>query len=512
MFLVGAGPGAPDLLTLRGARLLESADVVVYDSLASNELLALAPAHAELIDVGKRGHEEPTKTQQEIQVLLVEQAKAGRRVVRLKGGDPFVFGRGGEEATACRAAGLPCEIVPGVSSAIAVPELAGIPLTDRRHAASFAVVTGHKDPTRVREEIRWAGLADAADTLVILMGMRNLRQLVEHLMAGGRAPTTPAAAIMDGTLPTQRVVQATLASLPDAAEAAGLRAPSVVVIGDVVALRAELGAWDTLPLFGRRVLVTRPEASAQGWVSALREAGATPHAVPMIEVAPIVASPEIDAAFAAWNDYAAILLTSANAARELAARAHERGFEPSHLAVTAHCVGPATAQAAKSAGFAVGELPLAGFDARALAERLLAAGDHGGRRYLLPRAAQGRDILPDALRGAGAQVDAVAVYRTVPKTFDRDDLMGRLDRGELDALLFASPSAVRSFAEGLGAELPVARKAQVVALGAATADALAEVGLPADLQPEFATIDACIEVLANHPRGEPRSPSEGDQG
>ncbi len=495
VFLVGAGPGAPDLLTLRAARLLESADVVVYDSLASRELLSLAPEAAERIDVGKRGHDAPTRTQADIQALLIDRARAGKRVVRLKGGDPFVFGRGGEEASACREAGIPCDVVPGVSSALAVPALAGIPLTDRRHAASFAVVTGHKDPTQVREAIRWAGLATSADTLVILMGMRNLKDLVARLLDGGRSPDTPAAAIMDGTLPSQRVVVAPLSGLADAVTEAGLVAPGVIVVGHVVRLREELGAWDRLPLFGRRILVTRPAAGGQAWAGALREAGAEPWLVPMIEIEPIVASPELDAVFAAWNEIDELLLTSANAARQLAARARERGFDPRRLAATAHCVGPATARAAREVGFAIGELPLEGFDAVALAERLLSAGDLGGRRYLLPQAEGGRDLLASTLRGAGARVDVVPVHRTVPRSFDAEAVRTALSTGGVDAAIFASPSAVRSLVQGVGRAPARAPGVRTVALGPATTEALREVAIEPDLQPGSASIDACIEAL-----------------
>ena len=225
MILVGAGPGDPDLLTLRGAAALAQADVVLYDSLATAELLGLAPANAEWIDVGKRGHESPTRPQDEINDLLVEQAKKGRVVVRLKGGDPFVFGRGGEEASACARAGVPCEVVPGVSASLAAPAYAGIPITDRRHGASFAVVTGHKDPGRPAEETRWQALGSAVDTLVVLMGMRNLAEIVEKIVAGGRDRRTPSAAVMHGTLGRQRVVEAPLADLPRSVAEAGLGAP-----------------------------------------------------------------------------------------------------------------------------------------------------------------------------------------------------------------------------------------------------------------------------------------------
>ena len=508
VFLVGAGPGAPDLLTLRGAELLRRAEVVLYDSLVDPVLLELAPSRALRIDVGKRGHDEPVRSQRDIEELMIEHARRGRRVVRLKGGDPFVFGRGGEEAGACAAAGIPCEVVPGVSSAFAGPGLAGIPLTDRRHAASFAVVTGHKDPTKVREEIRWEGLAEAADTLVVLMGMRNLPELVEKMIAGGRAASTPAAAVMDASGSGQRVVEAPLAELPARVREAGLGAPSVVVVGDVVQLRAELPALDRMPLFGWRILVTRPEPAASDWAAGLREAGASVRSVPMIQIVPIVATPEQAEAFAAWDDYDAVLFTSANAARHLADRAREQDLDPEKLAVTAHCVGPATARAALAEGFAVGELPLRGFDARALADRLLAGGDLGGRRYLLPQALRGRGVLAEALRSAGARVDVVPVYRTEAAPFDAASLRAALQGGELDALLFASPSAVRAFADALGEHASAARDARIVALGPATAEALQQSGLPPDLQPESATLEACIEALAA--TGPPSA--EGDAG
>ncbi|MEN8161049.1 MAG: uroporphyrinogen-III C-methyltransferase, partial [Myxococcota bacterium] len=351
--LVGAGPGAPDLLTVRGERALRAADAVVYDALAPKSLLALAPADAERIDVGRRGHEEPPRTQEEINALLVELARQGKRVVRLKGGDPYVFGRGGEEASACRAAGVPFEVVPGVSAAIGALAYAGIPVTDRRHAASFAVVTGHKDPTRVREAIRWAELGSAVDTLVILMGMRNLPELVAQLLAGGRAADTPAAAVMNGTRAGQRVVEAPLASLPDAVAAAGLGAPAAVVIGDVVRLREELAWFERLPLFGRRVLVTRPAGQSETLCRALEEAGAEAVRLPMIQTVEEPLGRSLAAAIQAGKRFDLVVFTSANGVRALASQLAAQGAEPAAVASQAVCVGDATAAAADAAGFPV---------------------------------------------------------------------------------------------------------------------------------------------------------------
>ena len=332
VILVGAGPGDPDLITVRGAAALGQADVVLYDELASDELLSLAPEGAERINVGKRGHDAPTRGQESINDLIVEHACRGRLVVRLKGGDPFVFGRGGEEASACAAAGISYEVVPGISSAIAAPAYAGIPVTDRRYSASYAVVTGHKDPTRVSQGTRWADLGRAVDTLVILMGMRNLPTLVSRLIEGGKAPTTPAAAIMSGTLPEQRTVVSTLEALPAEVAAAGLGSPAAVIIGDVVSLRDELSWWERAPLFGRRVLVTRARHQAGELASALRAAGAIPVVRPLIALRACdepEALAKIDAALGQLSEYDDILFSSTNSVRFFVEHARRYGCDAS---------------------------------------------------------------------------------------------------------------------------------------------------------------------------------------
>jgi uroporphyrinogen III methyltransferase/synthase len=504
VILVGAGPGAPDLITLRGARSLGEADVVVYDALAPQALLALAPAAAERIDVGRRGHEEPPRTQEEINALLVRLARAGKRVVRLKGGDPYVFGRGGEEASACRAAGVPFEVIPGVSSAIGALAYAGIPVTDRRHAASFAVVTGHKDPTQVREGIRWAALATAVDTLVILMGMKNLPELIAQLLAGGRSPDTPAAAVMNGTRPGQRVVEATLAELPKRVAEAGLGAPAAVVVGEVVRLRDELAWFEALPLFGRRVLVTRAPEPAAALCRALEEAGAEPVLVPMIRSDTEPVTPALAAALTGAARYELLVFTSANGVRALASLLRGAGIEPGALAARAACVGAASAAAAREAGFAV--LPLASAagdasapagDAAALLAALRAAVPLAGRRVLWPRAAGAGGELAEGLRAAGAQLDDPIAYRTEPVPFDGAALTADLARGALDALTFASPSAVRSFASGVGPEgVAAARSTVVAAIGRVTAEALASIGLPAGAVATAPEPEALVEALA----------------
>jgi uroporphyrinogen III methyltransferase/synthase len=498
VILVGAGPGAADLLTLRGAAALRRADAVVYDALAAPELLDLAPAHAERIAVGKRGHDAPTRPQDEINALLVRLAREGKTVVRLKGGDPFVFGRGGEEGSALFAAGVPFEVVPGVSSIEGALACAGIPLTDRRHAASFAVVTGHKDPTRVTAETRWGELARAADTLVLVMGMRNLEGLVERLLAGGRRPDTPAAAVMDGSLPRQRVVEAPLADLPRRVREAGLTAPAVVVVGDVVRLRPELAWFERRPLFGRRVLVTRPADQSGDMLDALREAGADPVPIPMIRIEPPEDWSAADAALSRIADYDLLVFTSANAVRALAERGRAQGAPPARWRGTALCVGPRTADAARGVGLAVAPLAPEPGDAESLLAGILRDGAPAGRRCLVARAAEGRRLLEDGLREAGAEVDAVAVYRTLPAPVDAAALRARLIADEIDVLSFASPSAARAFAALLDPPArEAARRCLVAAIGRLTAEALRVEGLGPDVVAERAEARGLVAAVAD---------------
>jgi uroporphyrinogen III methyltransferase/synthase len=502
--LVGAGPGDPDLITVRGAAALGQADVVLYDSLATRELLGLASAHAEKIDVGKRGHDAPTRAQEEINALIVEAATAGKVVVRLKGGDPFVFGRGGEEASACAAAGIPCEIVPGVTAALAAPAYAGIPVTDRRHAASFAVVTGHKDPGRPAEETRWGQLGMAVDTLVILMGMRNLADIVEKLIAGGRVPGTPSAAVMRGTLGTQRVVTAPLSELPARVEEARLGAPATVVVGDVVGLRDEIGWWESEPLFGMRVLVTRAREQSAELASALRSAGAEPVLMPMIALVP----PEdpaclarLDEALDALGDYDGLVFASSNGVRFLAARARERGGDLSAFGGQVFCVGQKTAEAALEAGLPVHVVASGRSDAEGLLAQILQAAPAAGRRFLLPRSDIGRTVIADGLRTAGGQVDSVETYRNVAPEVDAAALHHDLAAGTLGALTFTSPSTVEHFDDLL--DDPARRSVGdciVAAVGTTTAAALRARGIEPDVIPKRPDPRSLVEALTAHVR------------
>jgi uroporphyrinogen III methyltransferase/synthase len=494
--LVGAGPGDPDLITVRGAAALREADAVVYDALASLDLLRLAPPEAERINVGKRGHDEPTRSQPEITALLLRLAGQGKTVVRLKGGDPFVFGRGAEEASACAEAGVPFEVVPGVSSVIGALAYAGIPVTDRRYSASFAVVTGHSDPTLVTEQTRWKELARAPDTLVILMGMQNLESLIERVIDGGRSPATPAAVVMNGTLPSQRVVVAPLAELGRKVREAQLGTPAVVVIGDVVRLREVLAWYERRPLFGTRVLVTRAADQAEEMVDALRDAGAQAVVVPMIRVAPPASFSSIDAALTRLSDYTALLFTSANAVRCFAGRALERGASLEQSPPIA-CVGPVTARAARAVGLAVALVPETRHDAVGLLEVAIQRWPPAGRSFLLPQAERARETLASGLKDRGAVVDAVTAYRTVAADVDGAALRRQLAAGELDALTFASPSTVNHFVELLDdASRAAASRCLIAGIGPATADALRGVGLIPDVVSERSTARELVAELA----------------
>lgn len=510
--LVGAGPGDPELITVRGANALRDADVVLFDELACDDLLALAPVTAEAINVGKRGHDSPTRSQEDINRLLVECAQAGKRVVRLKGGDPFVFGRGGEEASACAEAGILFDVVPGVSSSVAALAYAGIPVTDRRHSASFAVVTGHKDPSRAAEATRWAELGRAVDTLVILMGMRNLEQLMQRIIEGGRDTATPAAAVMHGTLGLQRTVVSTLGELAADVQREGLLAPSAVVIGEVVGLRETLAWWEQSPLFGLRVLVTRVRSQSGDMLHALRSFGAEPVVAPMIRLEALTAPADqaaLDAALAGLEGeaYDAIVFASGNAVRFTVARARERGIDLGDISARVICGGPLTAQAALDAGLPVHLVPPASAgagDARVLLEEIEKHLTPRGLRFLVPRSQIGGDVLREGLEAAGAQVETVTAYQTLPPSDTGLAVGEQLRAGTLPVLSFTSPSTVRHLIEPLDAPAREALSASLIAaVGPTTAAALKAEGFAADVVPKLPGGLALVDALVEYARANP---------
>ena len=476
--LVGAGPGDPGLLTLRAAELIAEADVILHDRLIPPEALAGARPDAEIVYVGKEGGG-PQMAQEDIDRLLVERASAGAVVVRLKGGDPFVFGRGGEEALVCRAAGIPFEVVPGITAGVAAPAYAGIPVTHRDLASGVAFVTGHEDPAKPDSALDWPALAAFPGTLVFYMGVRALPRIAERLVAGGRAPAEPVAVVERGTLPGQRTLLATLADVAERAAAEGIRAPAVTVVGPVAALREQLAWLEARPLHGRTVAVTRARAQASALAARLRTLGATVVEAPAIRTQPLPAAlPDLGA-------YDLLCVTSPNGAHELFARLAAADADARALAgLTVAAIGPGTARALGEHGIRPDVVP-----ARAVAEGLvesLAGIDM--RRALIVRGREGRDVLPDALLERGAEVDILVLYETVAEPLD--EATARAAAGA-DYLTFTSASTVRFFLAAAGS----LAGPRIASIGPATSAALREAGVEPDLEADPHTPDGLVAAL-----------------
>lgn len=490
VYLVGAGPGDPGLLTLRAAELMERADVLVYDALVSPAIMERAP-NAERVYVGKRGGEH-SRTQEQINAILVDLAGKHRTVVRLKGGDPFVFGRGGEEALVLAQAGIPFEVVPGVTAGIAAPAYAGIPVTQRGMAASVAFVTGHEDPTKPDTDVDWAHLARGVGTVVFYMGVGkmadNFRRLVEH----GRAPETPAAAIEWGTYPRQRTVSGTLQTLPDIAKEAGIGAPSLIVVGEVVALRETLGWWDRRPLSGRRIVVTRARAQASEFAAALEALGAEVVQFPVIRIAPAEDAEPLRQAAAQAGTFDWIVFTSANGVERFWYALTEQRCDARALGGVRVCaIGPATAAELERRGVTPDLVPDQ-FVAESAVRALLGASRVRGERILIPRAAVARPVLPDALRQAGAEVVEVAAYTTVQDGGGAETVRAMLARGEVDAVTFTASSTVKNFVELVGADIG---RAKVASIGPVTSATARELGLAVDVEAAEYTTPGLVQAL-----------------
>ncbi len=473
VYLVGAGPGDPGLITARGLELVRRAEVLVYDRLASPRLVAEAPAGCTRIYAGKSA-DRHVLTQDEINAALVEHGATGRAVVRLKGGDPFVFGRGSEEAEVLVAAGIPFEVVPGISSSIAAAAYAGIPVTHRRVSTHFTVVTGHEDPTKDGSDVDWDALAAVGGTLVLLMGVGRLREIADALVAAGRPTTTPVAVVERGTLPTQRVTTGTLATIADDARAA--RPPAVIVVGEVVRLREAIAWAEARPLHGTTIAVTRARAQADGLARRLLELGAAVVEAPVIRIEPL-AGPPLDA-----GAYDLVCLTSPNAPRLLLERL---GGDARRLAgVEVAAIGPGTAAALREVGIIADVVA-----ERAIAEGLLEAlaGRVSGRRVLVARAEEARDALPDGLRAAGASVDVVPLYRTVA------ELPEGVDAPAADLVTFTSSSTARAFA----AAFPDADLAAVrgVSIGPITSATMRELGIGIVAEATAHDLDGLVAAL-----------------
>jgi uroporphyrinogen III methyltransferase / synthase len=489
--LVGAGPGDPGLLTVRALEVLRRADVVVYDRLSQESLLDLAPAGAERIDVGKApGH--VRLSQEDINDLLVERGRRGETVVRLKGGDPFVFARGGEEAAALGAAGIPFEVVPGITSAIAVPAYAGIPVTLRHSSTSVTIVTGHEEPGAGEDgTVDWEAVARVGGTIVILMGVARIARIAAALIAAGRSPDTPVAAVQWGTRPEQRTVRATLATIGDQA----LGTPSTIVVGDVAA--HDLAWYENRPLFGRRVVVTRAREQASELVAKLAALGASTVEVPTIAVTePADGGAALAAAIERLADgaYDWLVLTSPNGARRLLAALHAAGRDARALGGTRlAAIGPGTADVLAAAHL-VPDLVPERFVAESLLDSFPAARPSRGPgpgRVLLARAAVARDVLPEGLAERGWAVDVVEAYRTDPVPLDESRAKAL---SEAEIVTFTSSSTVTNLLAAVGGDAGAVPPV-VAAIGPVTAATAREHGLTVDVEAEVHTLDGLVDAL-----------------
>jgi uroporphyrinogen III methyltransferase/synthase len=479
--LVGAGPGDPRLLTLRARDLLAQADVILYDRLGPSEALDHAREGAELIYVGKEGGGEAVPQERTV-TLMVEHARAGKRVVRLKGGDPFVFGRGGEEAIALRNEGIPFEVVPGVTAGVAAPAAAGIPVTHRDVASAVAFVTGHEDPEKASIGLDWDALAAFPGTLVLYMGLRALPAITRRLLTAGRRADEPAAVIEGGTLPGQRVVEGTLTDIAERATAAGVKAPALTVIGDVTSLRGLIADAADRPLDGKTVVVTRARAQASELSVRLRALGATVVEAPAIRIVPLDGNaPDL-------GEYDLVCLTSANGVELLFERLAADGQDARAFAdATVAAIGPGTARALRAHGIEADIVPKR-FVAEGLVEALR---DVPVTRALVARAKDARDVLPDALRERGAAVDVVALYETVAEPVDGATLEAAR---AADYVTFTSSSTVRFFLATSAAREAVAN-ARAVSIGPVTSESLREHGIEPAVEAQDHDIDGVVEAL-----------------
>jgi uroporphyrinogen III methyltransferase/synthase len=498
VYLVGAGPGDPGLITVKGRECIAAADVLIYDYLAAPSLLKHASASAELIYVGKKGGEH-TLPQEEINALIVAKARENKIVTRLKGGDPFVFGRGGEEAEVLVEAGIAFEVVPGVTSAVAATAYAGIPLSHRRLTATIAFVTGHEDPTKEESGIDWASLARGIGTLVFFMGVKNLPHIVAELTRHGRPPQTPVALVRWGTTAEQVTVSGTLADIVERVRQAGLKAPAIIVVGEVVGLRERLQWFERRPLFGKRIVVTRTREQASDLVDALTGLGAECLECPTIQIAPPDDAGPLDRAIAGLQRFDWIVFTSVNGVSRFFGRLFGAGRDVRALGhVRTAAIGPATAERMKSFGLTSDLMP-ADYRAEAIVAAFRGC-DLRGRSVLLPRAQEARLVLPTELAAMGAVVTEVAAYKTEPAAGERSALIERLTARTLDLITFTSSSTVKNFK----ALLPEARFAELTAgvgaacIGPITADTARQLGFDVRIEARTYTIPGLCEAILAH--------------
>ncbi len=504
VYLVGAGPGDPGLITLRGKYLLEHAEVVVYDYLANTKLLSYVPKTAKFIYAGKKGGGLHAFTQDGINQLLVDHAKQGKMVVRLKGGDPFIFGRGAEEIEELVSEGIDFEVVPGVTSATAAATYAGIPITHRGYTASVAFVTGHEDPTKKFSNISWEKLATGAGTIVIYMGIKTLPGITKKLIDFGRSPDTPVAVVRWASTPQQHSVVGTLATICEVVQQADIRPPALVIVGEVVKLRNTLDWFEKRPLFGKRIVVTRTREQASDLVAKLEENGADCLEYSTIHIEPVEDYRILDQAIERIADYHWLLFTSLNAVTYFFQRLYLLGHDSRYLAgPKIAVVGKATAEELQKYGVKADLMPEK-FTGEGLADALVRS-QVNGNRILLPRALQASELLPESLTDAGAAVTIAPAYQNVPPQGRKDELREQLQNKSIDLVTFTSSSTVTNFlamvAAGSKEELhQLLDKVTIAAIGPVTAETIEQHGLHVDIQPQRYTINDMVHAIVAHYR------------
>lgn len=498
VFLIGAGPGDPGLLTIKARDCIASADVVIYDYLANEKVLAHARPDAELIYVGKKGGAH-TCPQIDINLLLIEKGEAGKIVARLKGGDPYIFGRGGEEAEDLVKAGIPFEVVPGVTSAVAAAAYAGIPLTHRSHTSTLVFITGHEDPSKDDSSIAWEHIAPGTGTMVFYMGMGNLPKITSKLIQHGRSADTPIALISWGTYPHQKTLTGTLGNIIERAKEARFKPPVIIVVGEVVGLRKQLNWFEERPLFGRKVIVTRAREQMSGFADLISNAGADVIEFPTIQINPPGEFSALDSSIKNLNTYDWLVFTSVNGVKFFKERLEFNGLDARALAgLKICCIGPATADKIRQMGIIPDLLP-SEYRAEGVIEKMeqLGEGALKDKKFLIPRAKVAREILPNRLKELGAHVDIVCAYETVRPDSKTEEVEAMLKNGEIWAITFTSSSTVHNFCEMFAGDdwREMLGKTRIACIGPITAKTAREKGLEVDIMPAEYTIPALVDVL-----------------
>ena len=498
VYLIGAGPGAPGLITLKAIECIKEADVVVYDYLANKRFLEYAGKRAEIIYVGKQGGAH-TLPQDEINKLIIKKAQKGKIIARLKGGDPFIFGRGGEEAEEIIQAGIDYEVVPGVTAGVAAAAYAGIPLTHRDFTTTVAFITGHEDPAKEDSNIYWDKISTGIGTLVFYMGIGNLEPNMKKLIENGRSPDTPVALIRWGTTSNQETIIGTIKDIAEKAKQANFKAPAITVVGGVVSLRDKLRWFDKKPLFGKKIIVTRSREQASDFSVLLEKYGAEPIEFPTIETVPPKDWKEIDRAIKNLPKYDWAIFTSINGVKYFVERLKKQGKDIRELKGIKICaIGPATAKAIEDLGIKVDLLPKE-YRAESIITGL-GKTKIKGRRFLLPRALKAREVLPEEIKRLGGKVDVVTAYRTVQPKEKTDEIRKMLREKRVDVVTFTSSSTVENFVNMFKRnEVPgILNGTRVACIGPITKDTATKLGIKTDIMPEKYTIPALTEAIGKY--------------